>query len=69
MVAVVGLRFSLRDTTNSTVIAKSCGADVMRLRPNQPSFAKLLQAMSGPAEYTSHGEGRSEQFGRQSQAV
>ncbi len=48
---------------------QSPGADVDGLRPDQPAFAKLLQAMGGPPEDASDGEGRSEQFRRQSQAM
>jgi hypothetical protein len=43
--------------------------DVSGLRPDQPSFTKLLQAMRGPTDDTSDSECRSEQFDRQSQAM
>lgn len=48
---------------------KSHRANVGGLRPDQFSFSKLFKAMHGPAEDTSDGERRSEQFGRQSQAM
>src|SRR5262245_29713934 len=53
----------------NAIITQSRGADIGGLRSDQPSFTKLLQAMSRPPEDASGGEGRSEQFGRQSQAM
>ena len=43
--------------------------DVLRLRPDQPPFAKLLQAMGRPAEHAPYGERGGEQIGGQPQAV
>src|SRR3989442_7412478 len=43
--------------------------DVGRLGSDQPSVAKLLQAMCGPADDSADGERRREQVGRPSQAM
>ena len=42
---------------------------VLRLRPDQPAVAQLLQAVRRPAGDAADGEGRREQLGRQPQAV
>jgi len=51
------------------IIVKSYRADIRGLRPDQLPFGKLLNAMCGPSENSSNGEGPSEQFGRQSQTM
>src|SRR2546426_798346 len=47
---------SERAAYGSTIIVKSRRADVSGLRPDQPSIAKLLQAVRGPTEDTPDGE-------------